>query len=459
MFWLNKLSLIGLLLGLILVAARPTPAAEWKVGLASIKITPNVPVMMDGYSSRNRPYDKVETDLFAKALVLEDNAGHKGLLVTHDLVGMTSDVSEPICERIIQKTGLKREQIVLSFSHTHNGPTVSLTIGPSRNVPEGEAMRTIDYTRQLQDKVVDVAVQALAKMEPADLAYGFGVAHFVMNRRENMPDGRITLGANPRGLADRSVPVLQILGADGKPRAILFGASVHNTTLRPRNYELCGDYAGFAQIYLQEQFPGAQAMFVLGCAGDADPYPHSSMDLARQHGKSLADEVTRVLSTKLTAVRGPLAIAFARVDLPLDVSLSQEDLKKLAVNRRDFRSGAAGKMVAMIEKGEKPASHYNCPVSVWQFGQDLTLVALPEEVVVDYLKMIEKAIGPNQLWVAAYCSDVSGYVPSARLLSEGGYETHGLYYTGVGYFHPDVEKVLVSKVRELAIQAGRKLPE
>jgi hypothetical protein len=97
-------------------------------------------------------------------------------------------------------------------------------------------------------------------------------------------------------------------------------------------------------------------------------------------------------------------------------------------------------------------------VTVWQLGE-LTLVGLPGEVVVDYVTRLEKALGPNRLWVAAYCNDVFGYLPSARVLAEGGYETRGLYAGAAGFFDPKAEDVLVRKVRELAGKAGRKLPE
>src|SRR2546429_607399 len=135
---------------------------------------------------------------------------------------------------------------------------------PRKDEAGGEAFRSVEYTRQLQDRVVEVVVQALARLEPAQLSWGGGVIDFAMNRREFTPKG-IILGVNPRGLTDRGVPVLRVDGADGKLRGVLFGAAVHGTTLGPDNYELCGDYAGFAQAYIQERYPKVQAMFMIGC--------------------------------------------------------------------------------------------------------------------------------------------------------------------------------------------------
>jgi hypothetical protein len=450
-------SLFGLAGLTLCLRASPTPAAdpEWKAGLAQVKITPENPLQLSGYGGRVKPFEKVAADLYVKVLVLEDRDGRRGVLVTSDLLGFPAAVAEPICERIREKTGLKRDQILLNSSHSHAGPLLSLKV-PNKDDPgAGEALRTVEYTRQLQDKVVEAVVQALGRLEPARLSWGGGVIHFAMNRREFTPDG-VILGVNPRGLADRTVPVLRVDAADGMMRAVLFGAATHGTTLGGDNYQLCGDYAGFAQAFVEERHPHVQAMFMLGCAGDSNPYPRGTMEMTRKHGTTLGEEVCRVLDGKLRPVTGPLQIAFARADLPLQPAPPREELQKLAANKRSPRSFGATAMLALMDKGEKPPTHYTAPVTVWQFGRDLTIVGLPGEVVVDYVTMLEKALGPNQLWIAAYCNDVFGYLPSARVLGEGGYETRGLYSGGAGFFDPKAEEVVVRTVRELAQKAGRK---
>ena len=83
------------------------------------------------------------------------------------------------------------------------------------------------------------------------------------------------------------------------------------------------------------------------------------------------------------------------------------------------------------------------------------MVALPGEVVVDYVAMLESALGPQRLWIAAYSNDVFGYLPSAKVIDEGGYETRGLYAGGIGFFSAKAEDVVVDAVSELAREAGR----
>jgi hypothetical protein len=388
---------------------------------------------------------------------LEDKDGHVAVLLTTDLLGLSAAIAEPVCQRIGAKTGLKRSQILLNSSHIHTGPSLSLDPKPQAGQTPGDAQRTVTYTRQLQDKLVEVATRALARREPARLSWGSGVANFVMNRREFTPGG-VILGVNPRGLADRTVPVLRIDDSAGKVRAVLFGAATHNTTLTGECHELCGDYAGFAQTHVQEHYPGAQAMFMIGCAGDSNPYPRGSMGLARRHGATLGKEVCRVLQTKLQPVRGPLKVAFDKAELPLQAPPARADLEKQAAKKRSVQAWIAGQMLAALDRGEKLPTAYSCPVAVWQLGEDLTLVGLSGEVVVDYVRLLEEALGPNRLWVAAYCNDVFGYLPSARVLAEGGYETRGLYAGGIGLFQPRAQDVLVAKVREVAERVGRPVP-
>ncbi len=64
------------------------------------------------------------------------------------------------------------------------------------------------------------------------------------------------------------------------------------------------------------------------------------------------------------------------------------------------------------------------------WASQLTLVALSGEVVVDYAIRLQKELGGEgrTLWVAAYANDVVGYIPSVRVLKEGGYEAGESFY-------------------------------
>ncbi len=436
--------------------------ADWKAGMASAVITPKEPVMLAGYASRNEPFSGVLDDLYAKALALEDAAGHRGLILTADLIGLTAEVGDPIRNRIAAGTGIARECILLNASHTHTGPALMLHRRDDITVAEEQSVKTIAYTRQLQDTCVKLAGEAVGKLQAARLSTGGGVVNFPMNRREFTAKG-IILGVNPRGPVDRGVSVLRIDAADGKLIGVLFRACCHNTTFGSKDNQISGDFAGSAQAHIERELPGVQAMFMQGFAGDTNPYPNSlndpakrpALEIARAHGAELGGEVARVLKTALKPVNGPLTIAFDKAKLPLQKRPSQDELENLAKTAGSWKKWVAGRMLAEATANHPPQTHYEAPVSVWQFGGDLTMIGLSGEVVVDYAHLIEAAIGPLDLWLAGYSHDTFGYVPSARILREGGYETRGLYTGGTGFFAPEAQDVLIKKICDLAKRAGR----
>ena len=460
-----------LLLTLVLLAAgwlgwhsradQKGDGSGWLVGLSAADITPERPVYLAGYASRNRPHEGVEAPIHAKVLALVDQRGHRCVILTTDLIGLTAAVAEPVCERLAAKTGLARADILLNSSHTHTGPALTLSTAPTTKMDAAAAERQAAYTRKVQDELVRLAVEALDNADqPAMLGRATGVAPFVMNRREATEERGIVLGVNPSGPADRSVPALRITDADNDELlAVLYQAACHNTTLGGSFYRITGDFAGYSQAYIEEEHPDAMALFLVGCAGDANPYPRGELEMSEEHGRVLGEEVCRLLEEEESwaPISGPVTTRFAQVDLPLQPAPSGKALSELKLGG-SWRGFVASEIEKRRESGQPIPESYQAPFSVWQFGDDLTLVGLSGEVVVDYVYRLEKELGATNLWIAAYCHDVYGYLPSARVLREGGYETRGLYAGGIGFFTPDAEDVVAESIRELARDAGRKLP-
>jgi hypothetical protein len=116
-------------------------------------------------------------------------------------------------------------------------------------------------------------------------------------------------------------------------------------------------------------------------------------------------------------------------------------------------------MLETIDRdGRLPAAQPD-PIQVWSFGQALTLIALGGEVVVDYSIRLKKEFGNRPTWIAGYSNDVFGYVPSQRVLKEGGYEGGGamIYYGRPGAFTADVEPLIVDTVHRLVRAASSRV--
>jgi neutral ceramidase len=90
-------------------------------------------------------------------------------------------------------------------------------------------------------------------------------------------------------------------------------------------------------------------------------------------------------------------------------------------------------------------------ISATRDAGGFALVALGGEVVVDYALRLVREDPARQLWVAGYSNDVFGYVPSLRVLREGGYEGGDamIYYAKPGPFNEQVEDLIVGKVHQL----------
>jgi Fe-S cluster assembly iron-binding protein IscA len=436
-------TLLLVLIGLISGHSSVMAADDWKVGMARVDITPAKNIWLAGYASRKKPAQGTKHPLWAKALVFEDPQGEQAVIVTTDLIGLTREISDAVSKRVAKQTGISRAQIMLNSSHTHCSPVVKGCAALAYDFTPRQQKEVDDYAVILEEKLVKVIVEASRSLEPAQLSYGEEQATFAINRR-----GRI----NPDGPVDHSVPVLKVTDRQGKLKAILFGYACHNTTIAL--FEFCGDYAGFAQIALEKKYPGTLALFMLGCGGDANPEPRGTMELAEQHGNALAQAVSRAVDRKLDPVHGPLTVRFDRTDLPFVAPPSKAELQ-MQEGKGDVYSQRLTKYLLqqLDQQGSIPTS-YPFSVQIFEFGDDLTLIGLGGETVIDYAIRLHEELSPKRIWVAGYCNEVFAYVPSERVLKEGGYEGGGAmkYFGWHGPFQPGVEDRIIKLVHELLKQ-------
>ncbi len=429
--------------------------SDLRVGFSSITITPAEPVWLYGYASpqRQQPYAGKIHDLYVNAMACEDAAGGRVVLVTLDLCVMRKREAEQVMARLMNRTGLPPERILINLSHTHSGPMIG-TEDPQRYpLPPVMQSRIAEYTHWLIERVAESAAKALADLRPAEVSWGRGRVSFVRNRRKYGEDGRYAgMGANPDGYSDPRVTVLRVTDPDGTIRGIISSLACHAVTLGPKNLMLCGDYPAFAKHDLAERHPHAVPLFVQGCGADANTYPRATpdqMEWARRHGRELADEVDRVMAGPLAPVRGPIGAGKEWLDLPL-LQQSRQELEAGLKGPSSVAQANARRIMELINRGEIPPVSHRAMVGLWRFGNDLTLVALPGETVSGYAVRMEEIVNPDRLWVAGYCDEVFGYLPNADIVREGGYENRGLVRE-VGQFDAAVEDVVVDGVRRLAL--------
>ncbi|HIQ19765.1 MAG TPA: hypothetical protein EYH34_00810 [Planctomycetes bacterium] len=434
----------------VLVAAE-TPL--WKAGMVRINITPREPLWMAGFAARHRPAEGKLHDLWIKILMLEAADGHRGLIVTSDLCGISKTTYETVCKELKRRCGLTRAQIKFTYSHTHSGPALRECLQDYYPWDEAARERVTRYTLALEQSVVEHVCDAAARMEPVTVWATQGTADFGVNRRNNREsriDELLASGEPLKGPVDHRVPLLVVRGRDGRLKALVFGYACHTSMLAL--YQWSGDYAGFAQIALEERYPGVQAMFYQACGGDQGAMPRGTIELARKNGLKLATAVQEALNQPMRPVAPTLKTAFAFVPLPFERVMTAEDLKNFP-NKNAHYQRWAKRMLKRLEAGETFPTSYPYAVQVWNLGGRQLWISMGGEPVVDYSLKAMKMFGPTT-WTNGFTHDLTAYIPSRRVWEEGGYEGGylGEYGLPAMRWTPDVEDRITACVERLVEQ-------
>jgi len=450
----QRISQLLFCLVLFMLAVPGTAADAWKAGAAKMNITPETYMWMAGYAARTKPADSKMTDLWAKALVLEDPAGKRAVLVTLDLVGIERGLSAPLCEKLQKKYGLDRSQVALNCSHTHSGPVVARNLRPmheySLEKPQQELIH--QYADRLEAKVIDVVGQAIGKLAPASLAWGSGQTDVAVNRRNNKADEvpKLREAGMLKGPSDHDVPVLAIKSADGKLLAAACGYACHATVLD--GYEWSGDYPGFFQIEFEKAHPGAIALFWAGCGADQNPLPRRQRELAEKYGQQLAAATSDVLAKPLSPIAANLTTSYVEIPLAFAKLPTREELVAQTNDTNKYIAMRAKMLLEDIDGGKPLSQTYPYPVQMWRLGDEIQWFFLGGEVVVDFAIRIKAEQRGPKTWVAGYSNDVMAYIPSRRVLTEGGYEGGGamVYYGQPTSWSEQVESQIMEEVSRQA---------
>lgn len=439
-----------MLLLLLLASGRQADAA-WNAGAAKVNITPGYPVRLSGYGSRTTEHEGVKVEIWAKALAMAWEKEAPCVVLTVDNCGVPSTLR---AEVLAQLTDLKvtDERLAICSSHTHCAPMLN---GMLKNMfgidlPSAEQANVDRYTNDLRAWLVKVAREAIANMAPSNLELGHGTVTFAGNRRYPSPGGFIN-NPNPDGPTDHDLPVLKVTGPDGVVKAVFTSYACHCTTLS-WNY-VHPDWAGLAQLHMEMAYPKAVALTAIGCGADQNPYPRREENYVRIHGYTLAHEAVRVANMEpLQRVSGPMKCGVRQIKLAFDTPPTAAELRQKATAGKSLHEKRHGAFfLSMLERKEKLPADLPYTVQAWVFSNDLAMVFLNGEVVVDYSLRLKREFDRLRIWVNSYSNDVPCYIPSERILKEGGYEGAGamIYYLRPTKFAPGLEDKIIGAVHEL----------
>ena len=413
--------------------------SDYNVGLAKVDITPEGPIRLSGFYHRQTESIGVRERIHARAMAIRNPDGNPAVLITVDSIGIPAAMRNQVAQRLASKKNLPNERLAICATHSHTTPMLSGVLATmfGAPVPPDQQQRIDKYTRELTDKLEQVALSALDDMKPSRLQFGTGKVKFAINRR--------TKG----GPVDHELPVLQVLGPDEKVRAVYVSYACHCVVLS--DFKTSGDWAGYAAAEIEKNYPGALALVSIGCGADSNPecgVKDDKAEFALKYAHEIATEVDRLFKTMLGRPNGKIECQLEEITLPL-----QKLPSRAAWEERAKIKGPEGYyaqvQLAQLDAGKKLATEVKYPVQTWKFGDTLAIVFLPGEVVVDYSLRLKKELDSTRILINAYSNDSPAYIPSERILKEGGYEGVGamVYYNLPAPFAPGLEDRIVDAVR------------
>jgi putative membrane-bound dehydrogenase-like protein len=386
--------------------------AVYQVGAAKVDVTPGYPIRLNGFGGRRTESEGITQRIWAKALAIGSDEEKPIVLISLDSLGIRESMVDEVAKRLKEKAGIQRDRIAVTFSHSHTTPKVNNacdTIFSSPIPPQHQA--NIDrYTIELTNAMEEAALKALADRKPSTLSWAVGRVTFAVNRR---PQG---------GPVDHDLPVLVVKSVgDGAVRAVYVTYACHCVTLSDNR--ISGDWSGFAQEAIERTRPGAIALVSIGCGSDANPssgVTGANTAVAADQGSQVSDEVDRLLAGTLKPVSGKIVSALSHIDIPLNPVPTKAELEKIAA-----AGGSAGYnatfQIEKLKRGETLQSKLDYPIQTWAFGDSLAMVFLAGEVCSDYSIRLKGELDPARVWLHGYSNDFCAYIPSERLLKEGGY--------------------------------------
>ncbi|PYK99311.1 MAG: dehydrogenase [Verrucomicrobia bacterium] len=335
-----------------------------------------------------------------------------------DNCGVCANLIDEVAARLKSKTGIPRERIAVCSSHTHSGPC---TLGFAPNIfastiPAGQQTTIERYSKELTDKLEQVALAALADRRLARLAWNEGSATFARNRR--------TEG----GPVDPALPILCATGLDGQVRAVV---------LR-RLGRLC---AGSCSTRFSRRHRLYHHRLRGGCEPVSAWFTRVGETARRGSGRRSQTNARWTPDTDPATAHLPNEALRAALRQTADAR-SMGGTRAAERHRRLSREAKSG-----TARSRQNAAR--CPAL--RFGDQLAMVFLAGEVVVDYSTRLKNEFDADRLWVTAYANDVPCYIPSRRILQEGGYEaeTSLWYYDRPARLAPQVEDLIADAVHEV----------
>jgi len=445
---------------LILHIFCPAGQAVLKGGCAKVNITPPLGITLIG--SKGQPSDYILDELYAKALVLNDQSTTLAIVSVDLLYTPLEEITNLVREIIKEKIGIPEQNVLICATHTHSGPEVftKSKLGPGKEIPASKIDQS--YLATLIKKIASSVLIAYKNMQDDSRKAGsqvkIGAAkgeipEIVYNRRPKSKDGSVKMAftlsdeitatrkiePGPEGSVkvtftlppdeaelvfgpvDPEVWVLRVEDPNGQVVGSIVNFACHPVCIYPSlSTSISADYPAYT-TQVVEQTEGGACLFALGTAGNIVPIKRG-LRPCQQIGKALGAEALRRL--QLVSTSGDVTLNAIRKEIKLPTKGAPSE------NRAANDSKTTGlplrlplaPAVTRVQATQGGAAGYvKTEIQVLKLG-NIYLLGLPGEILVEVGLQIKKRAGLEKLFVVSLSNDAIGYVCHDRAYEEGGYE-------------------------------------
>ena len=419
-----------------------------KIGVWKQSISTELPIHLTGFGNPNRKFTGVHDDIYAAALVLEEQ-GKQIAIVTADVLGFDRKRLQYVRSLIAEWTHIAEDAILFNASHTHSAPQVLIDCNPGIGAYEAE------YAEQFYDTLVETVCKAAADLEEGELYRGETECYGIGVNRRRIVNGEYQFAAFEDGVRNDEVSVLKAV-CGSKVKAVLFQFTCHPSTTGFD--EISADYPGVARKAVEDQYPGAAALFLQGCCGnirirtvqeDGIRFRSGTYEDVQFFGSKLADKVLAVLNGDMVPVSGELGYQMENFAVPLkeksEIEVYQKKAEEELSRHEHFAFEHYVKYYDMLPT--------QLPYSIQRIdlGAELSFFALEGEVCIEYDYHMKRLLPNRHVITAGYSNGMPGYICTADMYPYGGYEPAGstVCYLVPNGFDPAIEQVILDHANRL----------
>lgn len=408
-----------------------------KFGISKDIITPKIRTTMLGFGSVfGKEFTAIHDDLYVKCLILEDG-GQVLIFISLDLCFHDESLPEAIRDYIGEKYGVKRDNFLISYTHTHFGPTL-------------KGYDFVFHSREYEDfligRIKDSIDRAFLNMYEGSIEYTHITGEWNISRRVK-ENGKVTAGITPSpdGECDKNLYLLKLTDSLGNIKVLGANFACHPSN-GDRYTVLTSEYPGRLCHLIEAELYGCTAMFFQGFGGD------SKLKMGAKSSKFhpiTYEEINEVASSMVLRIKEALygndwlkikpslSSKMFKIKMPLDpypLSFFQEELKLYSGGKNipfdKSQVKGPGPLTSYLywSNAEYVVNNYdqmedfimlNC--GVVRLGEGFYIFTVGGEPSID-VKNVLKPLVPDDTLLCFGYNDAIAYVPSDKMLKEGGYE-------------------------------------